>query len=68
MYTGILRHQDIGSGSWTLESDDGSTYTLVGNIPASLVNTRVTLKAKPMQGMGFMMSGPALQVETITQS
>lgn len=66
MYTGILRHHDIGPGGWTLECSDGSTYTLVGEIPAALQNKHITLKAKPMQGMGFVMNGPALLVEEIT--
>ena len=65
MYTGILRHTDIGAGGWSLEASDGTTYTLVGDIPQTLRNKRVIIKAKPMQGMGFMMSGPILQVEEI---
>lgn len=67
MYTGTLRYHDIGAGGWSLEATDGTTYTLIGEIPHHLSNKLVTLKAKPMQGMGFMMSGPVLQVEEIAE-
>ena len=67
MYTGTLRYSDIGAGGWSLEATDGTTYTLVGAIPRHLDNKQVALKAKPMQGMGFMMSGPILQVEEIRE-
>lgn len=67
-YTGILRYVDIGTGGWTLECTDGNTYTLYGSIPTELANQQVTLTAKPMQGMGFMMVGDALQVEHIRKS
>lgn len=65
MYTGTLRYTDIGTGGWSLEASDGATYTLVGDIPPHLKNKHVSIKAKPMQGMGFMMNGPALLVEEI---
>ena len=68
MYTGTLRFSDIGTGGWLLEALDGVTYTLVGTIPHHLNNKQVSIKAKPMQGMGFMMSGPVLQVEQITEN
>ena len=67
MYTGVLRYSDIGTGGWSLEGSDGVTYTLMGTIPQHLNNKQVSIKAKPMQGMGFMMSGPILQVEQITE-
>ena len=67
MYTGILRYSDIGSGGWSLESSDGVTYTLIGDIASHFQNKQVSLKAKPMQGMGFMMNGPVLQVEEIIE-
>ena len=67
MYTGILRYSDIGTGGWSLEASDGVTYVLMGTIPQHLENKQVSIKAKPMQGMGFMMSGPILQVEQITE-
>ena len=66
MYTGILRYVDLGAGGWQLECSDGSTYTLIGSIPSALKDKKVRIQAKPIQGMGFMMSGEALQVETIT--
>ena len=50
MYTGILRYSDIGSGGWSLESSDGVTYTLIGDIASHFQNKQVSLKAKPMQG------------------
>jgi len=65
MYTGILRYVDIGAGGWTLESSNGETYTLFGNIPSSLTDKKVQIQAKPIQGMGFMMNGASLQVESI---
>ena len=67
MYTGTLRYSDIGAGGWSLEASDGITYTLMGTIPQHLNNKQVSIKAKPMEGMGFMMSGPILQVEQITE-
>ena len=68
MYTGTLRYSDIGAGGWSFEGVDGTTYTLIGDIPQRLNNKRVSLKAKPMQGMGFMMNGPMLQVEEIIEN
>lgn len=67
MYIGILRYSDIGTGGWSLEASDGVIYVLMGAIPQHLENKQVSIKAKPMQGMGFMMSGPILQVEQITE-
>tara|TARA_B100000683_G_scaffold173731_1_gene167351 strand:+ start:348 stop:554 length:207 start_codon:yes stop_codon:yes gene_type:complete len=67
MYTGILRYSDIGTGGWSLECSDGITYTLMGTIPKHLHNKQVSIKAKPMQGMGFMMNGPILQVEEVSE-
>ena len=67
MYTGILRYSDIGTGGWSLECSDGVTYTLMGAIPQQLEDKQVSIKAKPIEGMGFMMSGPILQVEQITE-
>ena len=64
-YTGILRYVDIGSGGWKLTCSDGQTYDLYGEIPQKFNNKTVTLTAKPMQGMGFMMTGTALSVEKI---
>ena len=66
MYTGILRYVDLGAGGWQLECSDGRTYTLVGNIPSQLKDQKVHVRAKPMPGMGFVMSGEALQVEKIS--
>jgi|GEM_PF-5725111 len=66
MYTGILRYADIGAGGWQLECSDGKTYTLYGEIPPALKNKKVQIQAKPMQGMGFMMSGEMLSVESIS--
>ena len=66
MYTGTLRYNDIGAGGWSLETGDGTVYSLSGNIPQHLENKKVVLKAKPMQGMGFLMSGPILEVQEIT--
>ena len=68
MYTGILRYNDIGPGGWSLESSNGVTYSLIGDIASHFQNKQVSLRAKPMQGMGFMMSGPILQVEQITEN
>ena len=65
-YTGTLRYVDIGSGGWKLECTDGQSYDLYGEIPQEFQNKSVTLSAKPMQGMGFMMSGQALSVQNIT--
>ena len=65
MYTGILRYVDIGTGGWRLETSSGKTYSLFGKIPSSLTDKKVQIQAKPIQGMGFMMSGESLQVESI---
>lgn len=67
MYTGFIRYSDIGAGGWSLESSDGTIYHLIGDIPQHVHDKKVTLKAKPMQGMGFMMTGPVLQVEEVIE-
>ena len=67
MYAGTLRYSDMGAGGWLLEAVDGTTYTLIGAIPHHLSDKQVSIKAKPMHGMGFMMSGPVLQVEEIVE-
>ena len=67
MYTGTLRYNDIGAGGWSLETEDGTVYSLSGTIPEHLRDKKVALKAKPMHGMGFMMSGPILKVEEIDE-
>ena len=64
-YTGVLKRVDLGSGGWRLECSDGNSYDLSGEIPSEYENKKVTVKAKPMQGMGFMMGGQILDVENI---
>lgn len=66
-YIGTLHYNDIGSGGWQLKCVDGNTYDLFGDIPSTLANRVVSIIAKPISGMGFMMGGAALQVERIQE-
>lgn len=63
---GKLVRADLGAGGWMLETDDGETYQLDGDIPASLAGKRVEVKGKKSGGFGFVMGGPTLQVESIS--
>jgi hypothetical protein len=65
---GKLTFADIGAGGWTLETRDGSRYSLDGDIPKHLANKTVEVDGKVQQGggFGFMMSGdPVLVVRSI---
>ena len=64
-YTGILRKVDLGSGGWRLECSDGKSYDLTGEVSSEYENKNVTVKAKPIEGMGFMMGEQILEVESI---
>ena len=62
---GTLRRVDLGPGTWVLESQDGTQYTLHGDIPASLCDKKVQVEGTPSTGFGFGMAGEAIAVKTI---
>ena len=64
--TGTLIREDLGSGVWVLQTDDGQTITLSGNIPAKLAGKRVKIEGKPSNSFGFgMMGNPTVAVRSI---
>ncbi len=46
-WIGTLRRALPGMGPWTLTTDRGRRYALVGSIPASLECERVTIHGQP---------------------
>ena len=65
---GTLVFEDIGSGSWTLVTNDGKRYTLDGDIPRRLANKTVQVEGEVSEGggFGFAMSGdPVIMVTSI---
>lgn len=56
-YEGTLKHEDLGTGVWVLETGDGERLTLMGDIPAKLEGQRVTVQGKEVEAMGFAMVG-----------
>ena len=56
-WTGTLVRVDLGAGGYALQADDGSTYTLAGDVDAKLVDSRVTVKGRKVAAMGFLMTG-----------
>ncbi|MFH1430809.1 MAG: hypothetical protein ABIG71_04840 [Candidatus Uhrbacteria bacterium] len=66
--TGTIQHHDLEGGIWRLNADDGETYDLNGNVPASMKSGhRVTVSGKvtdSMAGIG-MGGGPMLLIGNI---
>lgn len=56
-WTGRLVREDLGTGVWVLETDDGQRITLAGDVPAGLANKRVSVEGQKAEAMGIGMVG-----------
>ena len=66
-WEGTLEHKDIGSGQWTLITDDGQRLSLHGDVPEQLQGCRVTVAGRAVEAFGFSMTGnsEAIEVRTV---
>ena len=65
-FRGKIIFNDIGSGGYQLQTKKGKKYDLHGEVPRELVEKKVVVTGKKGKSFGFMMSGPSIEVETIT--
>lgn len=65
-FQGKIVFNDIGPGGYQLETKKGKKYDLHGEVPHNLVGKKVIVKGKKGGSFGFMMSGTAIEIETIT--
>lgn len=64
-FTGTIRFSDLEGGFFELESDDGTTYRLDGEVKAK-AGDRVRVDGTVSNGgFGLQMSGPSLTVRSI---
>jgi hypothetical protein len=63
---GTIRRSDLEGGHWTLETDKGETYQLVGQVDGCTDGLVAEVDGKVDQdAMGFGMTGPQFQVSSI---
>lgn len=63
---GTLKQSTIGMGGYVLQSNDGKSYSLHGEIPKSLIGKKVEVTGH--SAMSMMMLGEAIEVTTIRES
>ena len=64
--TGTIRRSDLEGGLWILETTDGETYQLTGEIADAKDGLSVEVSGKVARDqMGFGMSGPQFAVTSI---
>lgn len=57
IFKGKLRHEDLGTGAWVLETDEGERIMLVGDVPHKLKGQEVSVQGREVEAMGFAMTG-----------
>ncbi len=63
---GTIRRSDLEGGHWTFETDDGTTYQLIGQTAACKDGQTATLEGSiDKQAMGIGMTGPHFNVTAI---
>jgi hypothetical protein len=63
---GTIRRTDLEGGHWTLETDGGETYQLVGKTDGCKDGQKVEVDGKvDKDAMGFGMTGPHFTVTSI---
>lgn len=63
---GTIRRSDLEGGAWTIETEDGDTYQLVGDVNGAKDGMKAEVEGKVDEGaMGFAMVGPQLSVQKI---
>ena len=62
-WSGKLSFVDIGTGQWTLTTQEGKEIQLYGEIPAALAGKEVEVEGKLVAAHGFGMLGGRTGVE-----
>ena len=65
---GKLRHEDLGTGAWVLETEEGERIMLVGDVPSKLQGREVSVQGREVEAMGFaMVGGRTMEVSRISE-
>lgn len=63
---GTIRRNDLEGGHWTIETDGGERYQLVGHVDTCTDGMKAEVEGKVDRGaMGIGMTGPSFTVEKI---
>lgn len=63
---GTIRRSDLAGGHWTIETDKGETYQLVGKTEGCKDGIKAEVDGKVQKDMmGIGMTGPHFEVSTI---
>lgn len=63
---GTIRRNDLAGGHWTIETDKGEVYQLVGSIEGCKDGLKAEIEGKVDKGaMGIGMTGPHFAVQSI---
>lgn len=62
---GTLEFQDLGAGVWTLVTEDGTRWALIGVVPADMNGRQVEISGVESTQQGTAMTGPALEIRAI---
>ena len=65
--TGTIKLNELEGGSWTLVTDAGETYTLIGTTTGCKDGSKAEIEGKVEKGMmGIGVMGPQFAVSKIT--
>ncbi len=65
---GTIRRSDMAGGHWTIETDGGDTYQLVGKVDDCKDGLKAEVDGKvDKDQMGIGMTGPHFQVSAIKE-
>ena len=63
---GTIKRNDLEGGHWTIETDKGERYQLVGELDACKDGIQAEVEGKVEKGMmGIGMTGPSFTVEKL---
>ena len=63
---GTIKRNDLEGGHWTIETDKGERYQLVGELDACKDGIQAEVEGKVEKGMmGIGMTGPSFTVDKI---
>lgn len=63
---GTIRRNDLEGGVWTLETEQGETYQLTGELAGAKDGMKAEVEGKVDKGaMGFAMVGPQFEVKKL---
>lgn len=69
LYSGTVVFSPLEGGFWQLQTEDGVTYHLVGNLKRLKNGSKVTIRGSvEKKRLSFAMTGPILRVEEILDS